>query len=203
MLPTYADFKVPDLVLTGPNYGTNLGPFVWTLSGTAGAAYSATERGIPAIALAGSNEKGSYKDVTNATHPATLVAKASLKVIKQVISSAPKGGPLLPLGYGLTVNIPPLTPENASPKIVQTRMTGNAHVNTAVRNKTDGTFTWANIKPYSAGVNACNSGDCSLPGETYVVENGGISVSVYITDYTAPEGEYSDSIMKRLQPLTE
>lgn len=39
VFPRYADFKVPDLVLTGPNYGTNLGPFVWTLSGTAGAAY--------------------------------------------------------------------------------------------------------------------------------------------------------------------
>lgn len=38
VLPKYADFKVPDLVVTGPNYGTNLGPFVWTLSGTAGAA---------------------------------------------------------------------------------------------------------------------------------------------------------------------
>lgn len=39
VLPRYGDFKVPDLVVTGPNYGTNLGPFVWTLSGTAGAAY--------------------------------------------------------------------------------------------------------------------------------------------------------------------
>lgn len=203
MLPTFADFKVPDLVITGPNYGTNLGPFVWTLSGTAGAAYAATERSIPAIAMSGSNEKGSYKDVKNDTHPATLVAKASMKVVKQVIKSAPKGASLLPLGYGLSVNIPPLMPDNANPKIVQTRMTGNAHVNTAVRNKTDGTFTWANIKPLSAGVNACNSGDCSLPGETYVVENGQISVSVYITDYTAPEGDYTDSIMKRLEPLTE
>jgi hypothetical protein len=39
VLPRYANFSVPDLVVTGPNYGTNLGPFVWTLSGTAGAAY--------------------------------------------------------------------------------------------------------------------------------------------------------------------
>lgn len=38
VLPNFAEFKVPDLVVTGPNYGTNLGPFVWTLSGTAGAA---------------------------------------------------------------------------------------------------------------------------------------------------------------------
>jgi 5'-nucleotidase len=38
VLPRYANFSTPDLLLTGPNFGTNLGPFVWTLSGTAGAA---------------------------------------------------------------------------------------------------------------------------------------------------------------------
>jgi 5'-nucleotidase len=38
VLPNFANFSVPDLVVTGPNFGTNLGPFVWTLSGTAGAA---------------------------------------------------------------------------------------------------------------------------------------------------------------------
>ena len=38
VLPNFADFKVPDLVLSGPNYGTNLGPSVWSLSGTAGVA---------------------------------------------------------------------------------------------------------------------------------------------------------------------
>ena len=39
VLPKFANFSTPDLVVTGPNYGTNLGNFVWTLSGTAGAAY--------------------------------------------------------------------------------------------------------------------------------------------------------------------
>jgi 5'-nucleotidase len=39
VLPNFANFSTPDLVVTGPNYGTNLGNFVWTLSGTAGAAY--------------------------------------------------------------------------------------------------------------------------------------------------------------------
>lgn len=53
------------------------------------------------------------------------------------------------------------------------------------------------------GVNACTQGDCSLPGETYVVENGGVSMSLYVTDYTAPEGQYSDSVIKRLAPLTK
>lgn len=175
---------------------------MWTLAGTAGAAYAATERSIPAIAFSASNEKGSYKDVKNDTDPATLVAKLAVKIVDGVVNRTAKGAPLLPLGYGLNVNFPPLK-NGTDPKIVQTRMTGNAHVNEAVYNATQGTFTWANIKPYAAGVNACNSGDCKLPGETYVVENGGVSMSLYITDYSAPEGDYTDSVMKRLKPLTE
>ncbi|TQV92300.1 hypothetical protein V2A60_006987 [Cordyceps javanica] len=202
VLPRFADFKVPDLVLTGPNFGTNLGPFVWTLSGTAGAAYAATHRSVPAISLSGSNPEVPYFDVKNGSDPATLVAKMAIKVVNQVIKSSPKGGPLLPLGYGLNVNIPELKANGTEPEIVRTRMTGNAHVNEAVWDPKKGIFTWANIKPYAAGVNACVHGDCSLPGETYVVENGGIAVSIYTVDYDAPSGKYASSIMQRLKPLT-
>ncbi|EJP64789.1 acid phosphatase [Beauveria bassiana ARSEF 2860] len=203
VLPRFADFKVPDLVLTGPNFGTNLGPFVWTLSGTAGAAYAATHRSIPAIALSGSNREVPYFDVKNGSDPATLVAKVAVKVVDQVIRSSLKGGPLLPLGYGLSVNIPELKANGTEPEIVRTRMTGNAQVNEAVWDPKKGIFTWANLKPYAAGVNACVHGDCSLPGETYVVENGGISISIYTVDYDAPLSEYASSIMQRLAPLTK
>ena len=127
----------------------------------------------------------------------------SVKVVEQVISSASRGGPLLPLGYGMNVNIPKLSSNNTDTKIVLTRMTGNAHVNEAVLDASKGTFTWANIKPYAAGANACINGDCSLPGETYVVENGAISVSLYTTDYTAPNSWHTESIMKRIEPLTK
>ncbi|KAH6972328.1 survival protein sure-like phosphatase/nucleotidase [Ilyonectria sp. MPI-CAGE-AT-0026] len=201
VLPRYAKFKVPDLVLTGPNYGTNLGPFVWTLSGTAGAAYAAVERSIPAIALSASNSEIAYFDVKNKTNPATWAAEVSLKAVNAFIKSSPVGGPILPLGYGANVNIPPLTGNNKGLKYVQTRMTGNAHVNEAVLNATKGTFTWANIKPYAAGVNTCVNGDCSMLGETYVVENGAVSISLFTTDYTAPSTVKTESIMQRISKL--
>lgn len=165
--------------------------------------YAATHRSVPAIALSGSNPEVPYFDVKNGSDPATLVAKMAVKVVDQVIKTSTKGGPLLPLGYGLNVNIPELKVNGTDPKIVRTRMTGNAHVNEAVWDPKKGIFTWANIKPYAAGVNACTHGDCSLPGETYVVENGGISVSIYTVDYDAPMGDYTDSIMQRLEPLTK
>jgi 5'-nucleotidase len=145
----------------------------------------------------------SYKEIKNETNPATWAAKVSVKVVEQVIKTSPKGAPLLPLGYGLTVNIPAMTPNNTNPDIFQTRMTGNANVNEAVWDEKRGTFTWANIRPYAAGVNTCVNGDCSLPGETYIVENGGVSMSIYVVDYTSPMSCYTDSIIKRLKPLTE
>ncbi|KAF5576142.1 5' 3' nucleotidase [Fusarium pseudocircinatum] len=198
VLPKFANFSVPDLVVTGPNYGTNLGGFVWTLSGTAGAAYAATNRGIPAIAISASNQEVPYFEVKNRTNPATWAAQASVKFVENFIATSPKNGPLLPLGYGVNVNLPVLTKKNQNPDFVQTRFTGNAHVNEAVLDKEKGTFTWANIKPYAAGVNTCINGDCSLPGETYVVENGKASVSFYTVDYSAPSTEYTKSLIQRV-----
>ncbi|KAJ4257969.1 hypothetical protein NW762_008106 [Fusarium torreyae] len=201
VLPKFADFKVPDLVVTGPNYGTNLGGFVWTLSGTAGAAYAATHRGIPAIAISASNKEVPYFELTNRTNPATWAAEVSAKFVEQFIDTAPKNGPLLPIGYGVSLNLPVLTADDHEPDFVQTRFTGNAHVNEAVLDPKQGTFTWANIKPYAAGVNACINGDCSLPGETYVVENGKASVSFYTVDYTAPSTGYTRSLIGRVASI--
>ncbi|KFA69383.1 hypothetical protein S40285_08564 [Stachybotrys chlorohalonatus IBT 40285] len=201
VLPRFANFSVPDLVVTGPNYGTNLGPFVWTLSGTAGAAYAATHRSIPAIAVSASNRAVSYLDIRNETNPATWAAEVSLTVVNAFIKSA-CGGPILPLGYGVNVNIPELAANHSSTlEYVQTRMTGNAHVNEAVLDAEEGTFTWANIEPYAAGINTCINGDCSLEGETYVVEHGAVAISLYTIDYTAPSTGATRRIMERIQPL--
>ena len=118
-----------------------------------------------------------------------------------MIDSVPEGAAIFPLGYGMNVNIPPLSANFTSPPIVQTRMTGNAEVDEAIPGDTPGTFTWANIRPYQAGVNACYNGDCSLPGETYVVTNGQVAVSLYTVDYTAPTNGYTKSILSRLKSL--
>lgn len=49
-----------DLLVSGPNFGTNLGPSLFTLSGTIGATYTAIERGIPGIAFSASNNASGY-----------------------------------------------------------------------------------------------------------------------------------------------
>ncbi|KAK0649952.1 acid phosphatase [Cercophora newfieldiana] len=202
VLPKFADFAVPDLVLTGPNYGTNLGPFVWTLSGTAGAAYAATARSIPAIAISGSNTAVPYYEVDGPDHDAHRVASVSFKIVEAIIKSSPPKHSILPLGYGINVNIPPLDDNHESVPVVQTRMTGGAEVDEAVPGKTPGTFTWANLSPRAAGVNQCLNGDCDLPGETEVVAAGKIALSLYTVDYTAPTTPRTNSLMQRLTKLT-
>ena len=121
-----------------------------------------------------------------------------------VIDASPGGAnPLLPLGYGLNVNFPPLTANWSALPVVQTRMTGNSEVDVAVPNPAaPGTFTWGNIRPLSAGANVCLSGDCALPDETFVVGAGKVSVSLYVTDYTAPTNGWTKELMGRFEKLT-
>lgn len=50
-----------DLFVTGPNEGTNLGPLLYTLSGTIGASYAAVGRGYPAMAFSASSSMRDYR----------------------------------------------------------------------------------------------------------------------------------------------
>lgn len=200
VLPRYYPGWVPDLQLAGPNYGTNLGSFVMGLSGTVGATFAAMSRSIPAIALSASNTAVPYFNVTNSSHPAALAAKASYVVVERFINATADGAVVLPLGYGVNVNIPELT-EDSMPPIVKSRLTGAAETDVANYDEEEGVFTWGNVRPLAAGVNACYNGDCSLPGETYVVANGGISVSVFTMDYDAPSIPYTEMVFSKVESL--
>lgn len=199
VLPNFANFSKPDLVVTGPNYGTNLGPFVWTLSGTAGAAYAATSRSIPAIAFSASNSALDYRNITNSTNEYTYVAKLSGDIVDAFVNSSSPGEPILPLGYGANVNYPKLGANWSAIPILQTRMTGEANTNVALPVEANpGTFTWGNIDPLEAGVNECINGDCSMTGETAAVSDGYVSVSLYTIDYSAPQSAKTEAIVDRL-----
>lgn len=201
VLPRHYPGWVPDLALAGPNYGTNLGPFVMGLSGTVGTTFAAMSRTIPAIALSASNKAVPYFNVTGDSHPAALAAKASYLVVEQFINKTADGQVILPIGYGVNVNIPELSADGTLPPIIKSRLTGAAETDVAVFDEDEGTFTWGNVRPLAAGVNACYNGDCSLPGETYVVANGGISVSVFTMDYDAPTTENTEMVWAKVESL--
>jgi 5'/3'-nucleotidase SurE len=92
----------PDLAVTGPNVGANLG-VVTAISGTVGAAcYAAHDAGIPAIAFSGgSGSATAWDDPTPAY--ATLYAQLATKVVNAVVAA---GTPYLPKDVFLNVNFP-------------------------------------------------------------------------------------------------
>ncbi len=93
----------PDLVLSGPNEGNNLG-LVTPHSGTVGATVTALNLGIPAIAISA--------DRTDLTpEEAALIAEITLRVVDAVNGSY---GIRLPLGTGLNVNIPAVDPAQSA-----------------------------------------------------------------------------------------
>ncbi|KAF2454868.1 survival protein sure-like phosphatase/nucleotidase [Lineolata rhizophorae] len=209
---------LPDLVVTGPNTGHNLGPFVFTLSGTVGAAYAAVSRNVPAIAVSAGDVAGGHRPYTEVNEttpaglkdPATIHAELTVKFVKELVQSTRSGNRFLPLAYGLSVNIPDITSmEDDScidPPFVQTRLTGSAITDIAAQEDESSSeppvFHYESI--YSDAVNECINGDCDLPGETAVVEDSCTSsVSVFTIDYDAPDTHVTKGVWNKLKPLVK
>jgi len=94
--------KAPDLLLSGPNEGPNLGSII-NSSGTVSNVQMAGSRGIPAIALsAGTN---TVDDAGLANPTSAIVAQLSVKLLKALQAKAGSGA-LLPPGLALNVNYP-------------------------------------------------------------------------------------------------
>ncbi len=85
----------PDIVISGPNAGHNLG-IITPRSGTVGAAITALNRGVPAIAVSGA-------DGNPLTAP--MLAAITLRVLAALDH---RGKVSLPPGIGLNVNVPAL-----------------------------------------------------------------------------------------------
>ena len=132
ILPTFATFQIPDLVISGPNIGWTMRPFVYTVSGTLGAIIAAIERGVPAIAFSSANIDSTPYDWVNAStkiglqDPATINARLASTLIHSLIDKA-AGSPILPKGYGIVVNMPYITShtsdECTNPPFITTRET--------------------------------------------------------------------------------
>lgn len=94
--------RAPDLVLSGPNEGQNIGGIVVT-SGTVSNVQYAADRGIPAIALSAGRDT---EDDTRLANPrSAVVAKLAVELV-QTLDARARGGPLLPPGVALNVNFP-------------------------------------------------------------------------------------------------
>jgi 5'-nucleotidase len=135
ILPTFATFHTPDLVISGPNVGWTAGPFVYTVSGTLGAIIAAIKRGVPAISFSSANtDPRPYQWVNSSTKaglddPARINARLASSLVKSMIDKA-AGAPILPKGYGIAVNMPYITSHSSgdctNPPFVPAHIAGSA-----------------------------------------------------------------------------
>ncbi|WP_162136916.1 5'/3'-nucleotidase SurE [Alcanivorax hongdengensis] len=181
---------MPDLVISGPNEGHNLG-YATTMSGTDGAAVVALHRGIPAIAVSASENTADNEALSAAV--ATMV----VKVIDQLETD---GQLSLAKGYGLNMNIPAFDDAAQAPgQFAFSRISQMSDVNPVFRAdlSTDliaqsyaPGIRGAGISFYFPGVNSLPEG-VSLPvdddplAETRLVNQGFITLSVIDGDYNA------------------
>ncbi|KAK0713417.1 survival protein sure-like phosphatase/nucleotidase [Lasiosphaeria miniovina] len=193
ILPTFTKVKTPDLVISGPNSGWNVGPFLYTTSGAIGATYMAIERGIPAVAFFSGNTVPTPYFWVNAStkaglqDPATITARLASTLVQALIDKA-AGSRILPQGYGLTVNLPYITSytneQCTNPPFVLTRMGGNAEAKAVFNSKT-GLFNRS--RDSGSDDSHCANGNCKIPAEKDVLNSGCMSsVTVFAVDYSAP-----------------
>lgn len=93
----------PDLVLSGPNEGQNVGLIV-NSSGTIGNVQFAAGRGLPAIALSAGTD--TVDNATLADPDSAIVADLTMKLLNELQKKARRREPLLPDGVALNVNFP-------------------------------------------------------------------------------------------------
>ncbi|CAD6884958.1 unnamed protein product [Tilletia controversa] len=183
-----------DLVFSGPNESQNLGPFIFTLSGTVGATYTAVEPGVPAVAFSASTNPRSYTtlDFKNTEDESIQLGTATANFVTRFVDAASafpygKSSPKLPEAIGMNVNYSPLNSNctAAAYKWKQTRLTGGAVVEHLVVGP-NGLPAYHNL--VTSAVNKGVNGDSFLPGETTTVAAGACAsaVSVFSTDYDAP-----------------
>jgi 5'-nucleotidase len=92
----------PELVLSGPNEGQNVGAIILS-SGTVSAAQAAALRGIPAIALSAGSSTADNEGLANPQ--SAEVARFSVALVA-VLDTQAGSRPLLPPGVALNVNFP-------------------------------------------------------------------------------------------------
>ncbi|HYP85791.1 5'/3'-nucleotidase SurE [Variovorax sp.] len=94
--------KAPDLLLSGPNEGQNLGSII-NSSGTVGNVQFAGSRGLPAIAL--SADADTTDNASLANPKSAIVGQLTVRLL-QALQAKAGSGPLLPQGVALNVNFP-------------------------------------------------------------------------------------------------
>lgn len=94
--------KAPDLVISGPNEGRNVGMMIVS-SGTVSNVQYSTARGIPSIAVSAGLDSADNANLANPN--SAFVARKTLELVSQLIHNQ-RSDRLIPRGIALNVNFP-------------------------------------------------------------------------------------------------
>ncbi|KAL5522068.1 hypothetical protein ACEPAF_1924 [Sanghuangporus sanghuang] len=168
--PPFFDGTGPDLVVSGPNVGNNLGSGVLN-SGTVGAATEAAKEGFPSIAFSGSGGSivsfRTLSQPSSSTTTANVFASLGLKFVQGLLAQPfNASSPVLPKNVSLNVNYPAATGACTDPDEFSFVLT---RIDAASSNTT-------------ADVDTCGSDRLST--ESSIVAQNGCFVSVSVMNAT-------------------
>ncbi|ODV96422.1 hypothetical protein PACTADRAFT_33592 [Pachysolen tannophilus NRRL Y-2460] len=195
VIPRYFPNITIDLVVAGPNEGTNIGSGAYTYSGTIAATYNAVLRGYPGIAFSGSMTNNSFfKDSLNndTDNPSNILGQKVVQLADVLFTKQGVNSRTLPLSIGLNVNFPNVGTDSSTnctdPKYVFTRFTGSKETSTFVTYD-NATGLLGTTSKYTAPDGNCLNGNCSLTSGTALLASGCYaSIDVFSIDYDAPIG---------------
>ncbi|KAF8592470.1 sure-like protein [Ramaria rubella] len=127
LAPKFFGGQKPDIVVSGPNVGSNLGSTV-QISGTVGAATEASIEGIPSIAFSGATGSQVSFTTLEAGDSAETYAAVAVTLVEALVAS---GKPFLLPNTSLNVNFPSATGPCTAPSaytFVLTRILANPNV---------------------------------------------------------------------------
>ncbi|KAI0008450.1 sure-like protein [Xylariaceae sp. FL0662B] len=172
----------PDIVVAGPNVGSNLFLAV-PFSGTVGvAAYASHDAKIPAIAFSGASDGALAWNTSPVPARSTVYAQLAAKLTDAVLDS---GAPYLPEEVWLNVNFPKVEGDCTDPA----------------------KFKWvlSRINPGQfSDKDVVTCGSDRLPTETDVINEGGCHISVSVgdsTDKTTAPADKQAVVLKKLGSL--
>jgi len=119
-----------------------------------------------------------------ADDPANIAATLTANFVAALTEGLKKHERILPLGVGLNINLPTFSANCTEPPFTLTHLTGGAVIDQLVIRNTTGFPQWVNL--VAPGLNAANSGNPHLPGETPTSATCKTSVSIFSVDYDAP-----------------
>lgn len=171
--------KAPDVVLSGPNEGWNVGTLA-LISGTVGNVQWAGSRGIPAIALSAMEETADNENLANPD--SQVVAGLTVKLLSH-LEAQKVDGRLMPEGMVLNVNFPDKVTAD-SPLTFAKLGTWNIY-QLNFNNYTPATAGGTPYYGIGGGYTGTKPDATQQEDEPWLAANGKVSVSAYQVAYEA------------------